>query len=115
MSVKNSIQVVPVATFNSAALQALVYLPVNIGGLPHPCFRIRISNFATTGIIYSFDGVTDNDYMNPDQTIDIPGGFGASQPNNTCALWAKGTTLWVRGTAGVGLIAVSGYYQSQGA
>ncbi len=115
MSVKNSIQVVPLETFTSAALNPAVYQAVNTAGLPNPCFKIRISNLNTTVIIISFDGVTDHEIIGANQTVDLSGGFGASQPNNNSALWSKGTIMYVRGTAGVGLIAISGYYQSQGA
>ena len=115
MAVKNSIQAIPVSTFNSAGLDALIYAPVNVGGLPDACFEIIISNFSTTGMIYSFDGVTDNGYTNPEQVLILRGGNGASQPNNSTALWSKGTILYVRGTAGTGLIVLSGLYQNQGA
>lgn len=115
MAVKNSIQPIPVATFDSAALEALVFLPINVGGLSDACFEIILSDFATTGLIYSFDGITDHGYMNPDQVLLLRGGQSASQPNNNCALWAKGTVVYVRGTAGVGIIVLSGLYQSQGA
>jgi hypothetical protein len=115
MSVKNSISSIPAATFNSTALMNLVYQPVNIGGLPDACFEIIISNLTNTEIIYSFDGVTDHNYMNPEQILILRGGNGASQPNNSSASWAKGTILYVRGTAGVGLIVLAGLYQNQGA
>ncbi len=115
MAVKNSIQSIPAITFNSATLNALAYQPINVGGLPDACFEITLSNFATTGIIYSFDGITDHGYMESDQVLPLRGGNGASQPNNNNALWSKGTVVYVRGTAGVGIIVLSGLYQNQGA
>jgi len=115
MAVKNSIQNIPALTFNSAALDPLDYAPLNVDGLPDACFEITISNLATTQIIYSFDGINDHGYIAPQGILRLRGGNGASQPNNSSALWAKGTVLSVRGTAGVGNIVLSGLYQNQGA
>lgn len=115
MAVKNSIQAIPALTLNSAALDPLVYQVVNVGGLPDACFEIIISNLSNAVIIYSFDGVTDHNYMNPEEVLILRGGSGASQPNNSTALWAKGTILYARGTAGVGLIVLAGLFQNQGA
>ena len=114
MSVKNTIRAIPAQGFNSAALNALVYQAINPAGLDQACFLLKISNLATTSIIISYDGVNDHDVVYINSVLQIYGGAGSSQPNNGCALWRKGSVIWVRGTAGVGTITLSGYYQPQG-
>jgi len=109
MASKNSVLALELTTFNSASLTA-AYQAINVNGFQHPLFLLRIVNNATTAITISYDGITDHDYIAPNSTTQIP--FQTNgQPNNFCAGMKQGTEVFVKGTAGVGTVAVAGYYQ----
>lgn len=106
------VKAIPLTTFNSAALLA-GYQVINVNGLPQQCFLVRIVNDSTTGVFISYDGSTDNDYIPSHTTADCVLQVASqtnAQPNAQKALFAKGTQVFVRGAAGVGLITLSGYY-----
>ena len=104
------IKEIPLTTFNSANL-VVGYLPVNAGGLPNACFLLRIINGGTTAIEISYDGVTNHDVVFPSSTLQLPGPINTLL-NSNGALFPQGQVIYVAGTAGVGTIAVAGYYQS---
>src|ERR1035437_8097607 len=110
-SVKDTIQAVPFVSIASTALTN-VYQPVNPLGLPHACFLLRITNFGTTLIGISFDGISPYDQIPAGGVMEVYGGIGSSQPSNKNCLWAKGTVIYVVGTAGAsGVIGVSAKFQ----
>lgn len=113
MSVKNSIKAIPMTAIASSALLA-GYQAINPGGLDQACFLLKINNFGTTFIIISLDGVTDHDTINFADSAEIYGGEGSSSPTTNHCLWAKGQVIYVRGTAGTGVISLAGYYQPSG-
>lgn len=82
---------------------------VNAAGLPFPCFFVRIVNASNQAITVSYDGVTDQEYIAANTSLDLPLQSNA-QPNNKVCLIPAFTEIFVRGTAGVGTIALSGYY-----
>lgn len=103
------VKVIPLESFNSAGLLAN-YQPINPEGLPKACFILRIVNGGTTAINISYDGETDHDVLFANSVLQI------STPINTQllsqgALFGKGQVVWVSGVAGVGSIALIGYYQ----
>lgn len=115
MSVKNSIKAVP---FVSIASTALInsFQPINPLGLPEACFLLRITNFGTTLIAISFDGIVPYDQIPAGGVMEVYGGEGSSSPNTNHCLWAKGTIVYAIGVAGIsGVIGVSAKYQPQGA
>ncbi len=113
MSVKNSIAAIPLATFNSASVLA-GYLPINgPTGLDQPCIILRINNASNAAITISYDGVTDQEYLAAGQVLNLEAQTNSLPQAKTCA-FKKGTIVYVKGTAGVGTIVLSGYYQPQG-
>ncbi len=107
---KNVIQSATLATFNSASLTAS-YQAVNSSGLPAGCLLVRIVNAATTAITISYDGTTDHEFVGANSFVQLDLQSN-SQPNGFVANMKKGTVIYVKGTAGVGTIGVSAYYQS---
>ena len=112
MSVKNRIQAIQLTTFNAAGLLA-AYQVVNATGLDFPCSILRINNASNTAITISYDGVTDHEYLAANQVLQLEPQTN-SQPSANVSLFAKGMFVYVKGTAGVGTIALSGYYNPQG-
>lgn len=115
MAVKNSIKAVPMTSIASSALLANTFQAINPGGLPEACFLLKVNNFGSTFIVISLDGVTDHDTINITDWTEVYGGNGSSSPNTSHCLWAKGQVIYVRGTAGTGVISLAAYYQPQGA
>lgn len=72
------------------------------------CF-IRITNASNTDVIISYDGITDHEYVPSGERIHTYFQDNAT-PNNIVAKLPKETIIYIRGTAGVGLVYVSGYY-----
>lgn len=111
MSVKNCVKAVPLTFVDTATITALTYTP--IGTLPNPAFLIRFFNPSNTNVFISYDGANPHDF--------VPSGGGIlelnfqsnAHPNNFVANLAKGTTVYAVGTAGVGFIYMSAYYQPQ--
>lgn len=105
---QNSVKAVPLSGFNSAAVLNN-FQPINPGGFPESPFFVRINNASNSGIIISFDGVTDHDVVLANDFLDIPTQTNA-QPGAWVALFPKYTVVFVRGVAGVGTIFLSAYY-----
>ena len=114
MPVKNTIQAVKLASFNSADVTN-DYQPIitNTPGLAHSCFLLRITNESNKDVTISFDGVTDNDYIFSATANNIPAIYPI-QPNTNSAQFPQGQQIWLKGTTGTGTIYVAGYYQAQG-
>jgi hypothetical protein len=99
---------IPLSTFNSASISG-TYQAINANGLPNACFFVRIVNGGTTPITISYDGVNDNEYIRANSDFELPSQTN-SQPDGKKALSPVGRVYWVKGTAGTGFIALSGYY-----
>ena len=110
MAVKNFVQAIPISSLDSAGI-GVSYLAINAGGLPEACFLVKIINNSNTDVTISYDGINDNDFMQDGEIITLNLQTN-SQPNNHIALMRKGTVIYAKGTAGVGLIYVVGYYQA---
>lgn len=108
----NYIKAVPMTFLASSSIGA--YQPINQGGLPESCFLLKINNFTSTFVVISLDGITDHDTINFGQAAEIYGGQGSSQPNGNNCMWKKGQVIYVRGTAGTGVLSLAGYYQPKG-
>lgn len=98
----------PLSTFNSASVTGS-YQAINASGLTAPCFKIRIANNSNQAITVSYDGVNDHEYIIGGQTLELNTQENA-QPSAGVALIKKGTIVYLKGTAGTGTIAFSGYY-----
>ena len=111
MSVKNQVKAIPLAFVDTATITALTYTPIRT--LPQSVFMIRFFNPSNTNVFISYDAQNPADF--------VPSGGGIlelnfqanAQPNNFLANLAKGTTVYATGTAGVGFIYMSAYYQPQ--
>lgn len=102
------VQAIPVQGIASTGLTAS-FQPLNTG-LPESCFCIRIINGGTTPVTISYNGTDDQDVILPSQVLQLPTPIN-TLPNSRGAQIAKGTIVYVRGSAGAsGSISLAGYY-----
>lgn len=102
------------STFNSATLTEN-YQALNSTPFPGNLFWLRIKNATTTNITISYDGVTDHEFLSG-TTASIPRenlviNLTGSPGDKGLIYLRKGTTVYVKGTAGSGNITMSGFYQ----
>lgn len=112
MAYKSQALAIPLMTFASSSLSG-TYQAFSPATLPNEIFCLVITNGSSTAVTISYDGVTDNEYLLSAGTKVINFATNASPQNYTC-LMAKGTGIFVKGTAGTGTVAISGYYQPIG-
>jgi len=105
---QNSVKPLLLSSLASASVIA-TYLPVNGLGFAKPPFFIRIINASNTAVTVSYNGIDDHDFVPANGVFELPSQAN-SQPNAQVALFPKNTVVYVKGTAGVGTIYVSGYY-----
>lgn len=106
---KNFILPIPLSSLNSSAIGAS-YVAINVGGLPKACSILRIINASSQAVTISYDGSIDHEYLASGATLQLD--FQTNkQPNGQVALLRAGTTIYAKGTAGTGFVAVVGYYQ----
>lgn len=109
MSVKNIVKAIPLAFVDTATISAVTFTP--IGKLTEAVFLIRFFNPSNTDVFLSYDAIGVHDF--------VPSGGGVlelsfqsnAQPNGFLANLAKGTTVYAVGTAGVGFVYMSAYFQ----
>lgn len=111
MATKNIILPIPLKSIDSSTFTGS-YQIVNTGGLAKPCSILTIINNSTKDVTVSYDGITDHDFVPTLNTRQIPA-QAAHQPNSQTSLFAQGTVVYVKGTAGTGLVYLSGYYTPQ--
>lgn len=104
----DTVKSVPLSIFSSASLSG-TYQAMNSGGLPNACFLVKISNGGGTDIFISYDGTNDAEMVRANSDFVLPSQSN-SQPNAQKALSPKGRVFYVKGTAGMGNISLSGYY-----
>jgi hypothetical protein len=109
MAYKSQALAIPLMTFASSALTTS-YQAFSPATLPNAIFCLVITNGSSTSVTISYDGTNDHEYMLSGGTKVINFATNASPVNYTC-LMAQGTGIYVKGTAGTGQIAISGYYQ----
>lgn len=103
------VKAIPLESINSATLLA-TYQPINSDGLPEACFVLRIINGGTTAVTVSYDGVNDHDVIFTNSIFQLPTPIN-TRLTSQGALFSKGTVVYVKGTPGVGSVALAGYYQ----
>ena len=108
MNTQNYVKVIPLTSRNSNTVGA-VYLAINTAGLPEACSAIRISNMSDEDVLISFDGVIDHEFIESGAVIQLPFQSNSS-PKGEVAQLHKGTKVYIKGTAGIGYIYLSGYY-----
>ena len=110
---KNFIKSLTVTTVDAAAITAGTWVDFFAGGTTEACFMIRITNTSDTNVLISFDGgITAHEMVPSGEAVDLNLQANSS-PTNFVSLLRKGTVISVRGTAGTGLIYLSGYYNEQ--
>lgn len=106
----NAISAIPFTILDSATL-SINYNSSNVAVLSEACIILRINNASNAAIIISYDGITDNEFLPANGVLQIDAQTN-SQPSNYVCMFKKGTIIYFKGVAGVGRIAVSGYYQA---
>lgn len=110
MTMKNSVMAIPLESIDSASITAN-FQAINPGGLPAPCFGMRIINNSSIGVTISYNGTTPHDYVLSGEVLPLPYQSEAG-PHNDAAYLPKGTIVYVKSPiAGIGLIYLSAYYQ----
>ncbi len=105
-----SIKVLELESFNVAIISGS-FQPINPTPTAYPSGFIRIINTSTTGVIISYDGITDHDYV-PAGTIAPGVPFQQmAQPKDELALLAAGSTIYLRSNnSGTGVVYLAVYY-----
>jgi hypothetical protein len=109
----NIVKPIPLTSIDSATGVSGTYAAINPNGLPNGCIMIRITNNSTKDVTVSFDGTNDHEYI-PTLTSVLLQFQTNAQPNASTALLPLGTKVYVKGTAGTGLIYLAGWYQPNG-
>lgn len=112
MAVKNIVLPIPLSSVASSTFLGAYLLLSATTGLPHPCIIIRIVNNSDTDATISYDGVNDHDFVPAMGSLNLEFQTNSQPQNQVCSL-AQGTKIYVKGTVGIGLIYLAGYYQPQ--
>lgn len=104
----NAVHPLTLATFNTAGMLA-TYQAINPNGFAQPIFFLRIVNDSGNAITISYDGTNDHEYIPANGHLEIFSQIN-SGPANQVILFSARTVIYVKGTAGAGTVAVSGYY-----
>lgn len=100
-----------VATEANANLFGTGLVPINVNGLSHACFLIRIINNSNATVFISYDGINAADVIPPNNTLQLDFQTNSS-PNGFVANLKKGTIVYADAAlAGVGTVYLVGYYQ----
>lgn len=105
---QNSVKPLKLTNILSSALTAL-YTPIDNKGFAESPFFIRINNAGSTAITVSYNGIDDHEFIPANSIFELPSQTN-SQPGAQIALFPKRTVVYVKGTAGIGNIYLSGYY-----
>lgn len=98
----------PLSTFSSASLTTS-FQKLNSTPFGYPVDLLYMINDSSTAVTYSFDGVTSQGYIRAGSDKLIPAQQNRSPKSEKSAFPAQ-TTVWVKGTAGTGTIALEAYY-----
>ena len=88
------------------------YLPINAGGFTAPCLLLRIVNASNTNVMISYDGVHDHEIVHADNTLQLFFQLN-NLPNGKVSCLPKGTIVYAKGTAGIGLVYLAAYYTKE--
>lgn len=109
MPVKNIIIPLTLQTIDSSTLGA-AYQAIDANGIDGPASILRIENDSDQEVTISYDGTNDHGYLGVGQ-VAVWDFQTNGRPNTNIAALRTGTVIYVKGTAGTGTIAVSGWYQ----
>jgi len=106
---KDFVKAIEMQSIDTSTIGAGAWSAVNAAGTEGACFFIRITNDSNTDVSISYDGIDYHEFIASGDSIEVNFQANAS-PGNFVSLLRKGTVFYARGTAGVGLVYVSGYY-----
>ena len=107
-SVKNYVYPIPMTSIDSATFSGS-YQAINSTGIPQSCFLLKVVNNSNQLVTISWNGTTDHDIA-PSTSAYVYDYQTNKQPNNDMALAQKGQIIYAKGTAGVGLVYLVGFY-----
>lgn len=81
-------------------------------GWPNAPFIFRLVNATNQDVDISYDGVTDNDFLAANQTLQLTTQTNSAY-NIDCAIFPIGTKVYVKGLPGNGTLWLTGYYLQQ--
>ena len=109
---KNRVRALDIESINAAALLP-AYQLINGGGFENGCFLIRIINASNVTVLISYDGILPNDVIPAGQVLQVSAQANAL-PNGYVAMFGKGQKVYAASAiAGIGFVAVTGYYTPQ--
>ena len=106
---KDYVKAIVMQDVDTASITAGSWLAFDVDGIEKPCFFIRITNDSNTDVFISYNGSDNNEYIPSGGKIEVNFQTNAS-PGNLVAKLSKRTAIYARGTAGTGLVYLSGYY-----
>lgn len=100
---------IPLTSIDSATFTGAYQLLSGAAGLTQSCIMLHIVNNSNVSITISYDGTNDHDFLlaATDRELNFQTN---NSPQNHQAHLAKGTRIYVKGAAGVGLVFLSGWY-----
>ena len=112
---KNYVQSIVLRSVDSATLAADTWDVITEAGagvkLEASCFLIRITNDSNKDVIISFDGSNEHEIVLAASSLELNFQTNSSPAAQVSKL-RKGSSVYARGTAGTGLIYLSGYYNA---
>lgn len=110
MAYKNTVLPIALSSINSATFTGSYQLLSAAAGLPNACVMLHIVNNSDVSITISYNGTTDHDFLLPTSDRELAFQSNAN-PQAFAASLAQGTKVYVKGSAGTGLVYLSGWYQ----
>ena len=104
---KDFIEAIELKSVDTSTISAIMW--VGFDELEEACSMIRITNNSDTDVIVSFNGIDENEIVMNGTTVKLDFQTN-SAPNNKVSKLKKGTVAYLNGTAGTGLVYLSGYY-----
>lgn len=109
MAYKNYLLPIALSSINSATFSGAYQLLSATAGLPKACVMLHIVNNSDVSITISYDGTVDHDFLlaASDRVLNFQEN---ASPQGFAAAIKAGTKVYVKGSAGTGLVYLSGWY-----
>jgi len=120
MGIRNGLQAMPMASFNTALFDGVNWFAFQYPGpsfeSPVPCSLIHMLNRSNTNVTIRYGNAAfDCDRLHAGYDFSLNLQINALPTNGGTSALSKGTNVWLFAAApGVGLIYLSGYYQNKG-
>ena len=113
MSVRNRVEAFTMITFDVATFTGAYQLITAASGIAESCILVKYINDSNRDVTISYDNVNDHDLVR--DTTEILYDFQTNaQPSNWYSQLARGTKVYIRGTAGgAGTFYMIGYFNPQ--